>query len=328
MFVLSPHRPASSPLFAAALLALLTAPPALAQQVPDTTFAPPIASPAFAPGEGPVVLIDEGHHNFHTLGGRYAPFARLVERDGFVLRPHAGPFTRTALDSARVLVVANALAERNLEDWNLPVLPAFDTSEVHVVEGWVRDGGSLLLVADHLPFGGAAEGLAAAFGVLLSNDFAQDATGHMNFMLRRRDGLVHAHAVTDGRGPDERVDSVKVFTGEAFRTSVPVDTLLTMGPGSVLLLPEAAGQFSPLTPQIRADGMLVGAALTHGRGRVVVFGEAAMLTAQLAGPQRMPVGMNAPEAADHSRLVLNTVRWLAGVPGAPDAGPRGRRRGR
>ena len=28
-----------------------------------------------------MVLIDEGHHNFHTLGGRYAPFARLVERD-------------------------------------------------------------------------------------------------------------------------------------------------------------------------------------------------------------------------------------------------------
>jgi len=328
VFVLSPHRPASSPLFAAALLALLTAPPALAQQVPDTTFSPPIASPAFAPGEGPVVLIDEGHHNFHTLGGRYAPFARLVERDGFVLRPHAGPFTRTALDSARVLVVANALAERNLEDWNLPVLPAFDTSEVHVVEGWVRDGGSLLLVADHLPFGGAAEGLAAAFGVLLSNGFAQDASGHMNFMLRRSDRLLHAHPVTDGRGPGERVDSVAVYTGEAFRTTLPVDTLLVMESGSTLLLPEVAWQFSPLTPQIRADGMLVGAALTHGRGRVVVFGEAAMLTAQLAGPQRMPAGMNAPEAAHNSRLVLNTVRWLAGVTGPRDAGPRGQKRGR
>jgi hypothetical protein len=109
---------------------------------------------------------------------------------------------------------------------------------------------------------------------------------------------------------------------------VPVDTLLVMGPGSVLLLPEVAWQFSPLTPQLRADGMLVGVALTHGRGRVVVFGEAAMLTAQLAGPQRVPVGMNAPEAAHHPRLVLNAVRWLAGVTGAKDAGPRERRRGR
>ena len=328
MFVLPPRRSVLRTWLATALLALLIAAPALAQQVPDTTFSPPVASPAFAPGVGPVILIDEGHYNFHTLGGRFAPFARLVARDGFMPRPHAGPFTRAALDSARVLVISNALAERNVEAWHLPVSPAFDTSEVSVVEGWVRDGGSLLLVADHLPFGGAAADLAAAFGVLLSNGFAQDATGQMNFMLRRSDGLLHAHPVTDGRGPGERVDSVMVYTGEAFRASVPVDTLLVMESGSTLLLPEVAWQFSPLTPQIRADGMLVGAALTHGRGRVVVFGEAAMLTAQLAGPQRVPVGMNAPEAAHHSRLVLNTVRWLAGVTGAPEARPRERRRGR
>ena len=328
MPVLPPRRPAPCPWLPAALLTLLIAPAAPAQQVPDTTFSPPLASPAFAPGKGPVVLIDEGHFNFHTLGGRFAAFARLVARDGFVPRPHAGPFTRAALDSARVLVISNALAERNLDDWYLPVSSAFDTSEVRVVERWVRDGGSLLLVADHMPFGGAAEHLAAAFGVLLTNGFAQDPSGQTEFMLRRSDGLLHAHPVTDGRGPGERVDSVKVFTGEAFRASVPVDTLLVMAGGSIVLLPEVAWQFSPLTPQLRADGMLVGAALKHGRGRVVVFGEAAMLTAQLAGPQRVPVGMNAPEAAHHPRLVLNTVRWLAGVTGTPDTGPRERRHGR
>ncbi len=328
MSVSAPRRPALRPWFTAALLTILIATPALAQQVPDTAFSPPVPSPAFAPGAGPVVLIDEGHFNFHTLGGRFAPFARLVARDGFVPRPHAGPFTRAALDTARVLVISNALAERNLEAWHLPVSPAFDTSEVRIVEGWVRDGGSLLLVADHMPFGGAAEDLAAAFGVLLSNGFAQDAAGQMNFMLRRGDRSLHAHPVTDGRGPGERVDSVMVFTGQAFRTAVPVDTLLVMESGSLVLLPEVAWQFSPLTPQIRADGMLVGAALTHGRGRVVVFGEAAMLTAQLAGPQRVPVGMNSAEAPHNPRLVLNTVRWLAGVTGTPEAVSRERRRGR
>jgi hypothetical protein len=328
VFALPPRRHTLLPWSAAALLTGLVALPAFAQQVPDTTFAPPVASPAFAPGTGPVVLIDEGHHNFHSLGGRFAPFARLVARDGFVLRPHAGPFTRAALDSARVLVISNAIAERNLGAWHLPVWPAFDSTEVRVVEGWVRDGGSLLLVADHMPFGGAAENLAAAFGVLLSNGFARDATGQMDFVLRRGDGLLRAHPVTDGRGPGERVDSVKVFTGQAFRAAVPVDTLLAMGRGSIVLLPEVAWQFSPLTPQIQADGMLVGAALAHGRGRVVVFGEAAMLTAQLAGPQRVPVGMNAPEAAQHPRLVLNTVRWLAGVTPPSGPGPKtpGRRR--
>jgi len=323
-----PRRASPGPWFATTLLALLIAHPAPAQQVPDTTFSPPVPSPAFAPGTGPVVLIDEGHHDFHTIGGRFAPFARLLARDGFVPRPHAGRFTRAALDSARVLVVSNALAERNEEDWYRPVLSAFDTAEVRTLEGWVRDGGALLLVADHMPFGGAAAELAAAFGVLLTDGFAQDAAEQMNFVLRRRDGSLRSHPVTDGHGPDERVDSVAVYTGEAFRTAMPVDTLLLVAPGGSVLLPQVAWEFSPLTPRIRSDGMLVGAALRHGRGRVVVFGEAAMLTAQLAGPQRRPVGMNAPEAAHHPRLVLNTLRWLAGVTGPAAPAPRGPRRGR
>jgi hypothetical protein len=316
------RRPAlhRGPAFVLLLLAL--APAALAQQVPDTTFAPPVVSPAFAPGAGPVVLIDEGHFDFHTLGGRFAPFARLVARDGFVTRAHAGRLTRAALDGARVLVVSNALAERNVDAWQLPVESAFDTAEVRAVEGWVRDGGALLLVADHMPFGGAAQELAAAFGVFLSNGFAQDASGQFDYTVHRADGRLRAHPVTDGRGPDERVDSVRVFTGQAFRSALPVDTLMLVGPGSTLLLPQVAWQFSTLTPQLRADGMMVGAALEHGRGRVVVFGEAAMLTAQLAGPQHFPVGMNSPQAPHNARLVLNAVRWLAGVTGAPGAAAR------
>ena len=80
-----------------------------------------------------------------------------------------------------------------------------------------------------------------------------------------------------------------------------VDQTHISRPGGTALLPTVAWEFSPLTPSLHTDGMMVGAALHHGRGRVVVFSEAAMLTAQLAGPQRMPVGMNAPEATHHSR---------------------------
>ena len=204
------------------------------------------------------------------------------------MRPHGGRLTSAGLDSARVLVIANAVEARNTANWHLPIWPAFDTTEVRVVEQWVRDGGSLLLVADHMPFGGAAEDLAAAFGIMMTDGFANDATGQSEFFFRRSDGLLRAHPITDGRGPEERVDSVKVFTGQAFRAVRPVDTLMVLGRGALLLLPEVAWRFSELTPNMRADGMLMGAALTHRRGRVVVFGEAAMLTAQLAGPQRGP----------------------------------------
>jgi hypothetical protein len=56
-----------------------------------------------------------------------------------------------------------------------------------------------------------------------------------------------------------------------------------------------------------------------GRGRVAVFGEAAMFTAQLAGPERTPVGMNDPAAARNAQLLLNLMRWLAGAEGGEAA---------
>jgi hypothetical protein len=176
-----------------------------------------------------------------------------------------------------------------------------------------------------MPFGGAAEDLAAAFGVVTTNGFANDPAGESEFQFRRGDRGLRAHAITDGHGPADRVDSVKVFTGQAFRSVLPVDTLLALPPGSFVTFPVVAWQFSELTPNMRADGMMMGAALAHGRGRVVVFGEAAMLTAQLAGPQRAKVGMNSPEAPDHARFVLNTLRWLAADP-VPPGGRVGARR--
>lgn len=59
--------------------------------------------------------------------------------------------------------------------------------------------------------------------------------------------------------------------------------------------------------------MLQGAVLRFGRGRVALFGEAAMFTAQLAGPTRKPVGMNAPEAGQNAQFVLNLLHWLSGL---------------
>ncbi len=49
------------------------------------------------------------------------------------------------------------------------------------------------------------------------------------------------------------------------------------------------------------------------RGRLAVFGEAAMFSAQLSGPDRRPMGMNAPVARDNYRYVLNILHWLSGA---------------
>jgi hypothetical protein len=82
--------------------------------------------------------------------------------------------------------------------------------------------------------------------------------------------------------------------------------------GSRLLLPEVAFQFSERTPRIPAANLLQGALVHHGRGKVAVLGEAAMLTAQVAGPDKRPMGMNAPGARENVRFALNLLHWLSG----------------
>lgn len=283
-----------------------------AQQVADTSFRPVIHAPAFAPGHGPLVLLDEAHTNFHTVNGRYAPFVRLLERDGFVVRPNRLRFSRAALDSARVLVIANALAKVNETNWRLPNPSAFEPDEIAAVRDWVRAGGSLLLIADHMPMAGAAEALAYEFGVVFSNGFATDSSGGTGpVRFRASDATLGRHKILKGRSSFERIDSVTSFTGSAFRVITGGATPLMVLPrGTTVLLPQVAWQFSDSTPRVRGDWMLQGAAMDFGRGRVVVLGEAAMLSAQIAGPQRTPMGMNAPVAVQNAQFTLNTLHWL------------------
>lgn len=297
----------------AAIVLAMTA-PAAAQQVPDSAFAPAIARPAFADGAGPLVLVDEAHTNFHTTDGRYYAFAQLLRRDGYVVRGLREPFTRQSLAGARVLVIANALHASNDQSWALPTPSAFTPQEIAAVEAWVREGGSLLLIADHMPFPGAAADLAAAFGVTMGNGFAYDSAEDSRMRFARSDGSLADHPVARGRGADERVDSVFAFTGQAFRvTAAGAEPLMTLGRGSVLLLPQVAWQFSAETPRENVAGQLQGAVLRHGRGRVAVFGEAAMFSAQRAGPQRQPMGMNDPRAPQNVQFLLNVMHWLTGV---------------
>ena len=51
--------------------------------------------------------------------------------------------------------------------------------------------------------------------------------------------------------------------------------------------------------------------MTVGKGRLAIFGEAAMFTAQLAGPARSPAGFNHPAASENAQFVLNVMHWLA-----------------
>lgn len=73
-----------------------------------------------------------------------------------------------------------------------------------------------------------------------------------------------------------------------------------------------AWEFSESTPRVSAANLLQGVLVRHGRGRVAAFGEAAMFSAQLAGPQQVPAGMNDPAAGQNYRFALNLMLWLSG----------------
>lgn len=261
------------------------------------------------------MLLDEAHFNFHRVDGRYAPFAGLLRRDGFLVDPLRQKFTGVSLSSAKVLVIANAMAERNKDgDWTLPTPSAFAREEIEAVRQWVASGGSLFLIADHMPFGGAAADLASAFGIYMTNGYATDRTCSADeFLFQRNDGSVSNHPITRGRNAEERVDRVTSFTGQAFRADGRVSPLLVLAPETVLLFPSKAWEFSEATPRMPADGLLQGAAITFGRGRVAVFGEAAMFSAQVSGAERRPMGMNAPAATQNAQFLLNVMHWLAGL---------------
>jgi hypothetical protein len=306
----------------AATVAVLLATSARAQQVPDTAFKPPIARPAYASGKGPRVVIDGGHHNFHTVDGRYAPFANLLRRDGYRVTGSTTAFTADALKAADVLVIANALAAVNDEaggNWTLPTPPAFTADEIAVVQHWVEAGGALLLIVDHMPMPGAAGDLARAFGIEFSNGFAgvKDETGLGPITFTTTAGTLKKGPWSEGRSTDERVDTVVTFTGSAFYPGPKVTPVLVFPDGFVSLTPQAAWQFAPQTPRVPVTGWCQGAVLAAGKGRVAVFGEAAMFTAQLAGPAKTPMGMNAPVAKKNYQFLLNVVHWLSTAPGMP-----------
>ena len=288
--------------------------PASAQQIADTAFRPDVGPPTFTTDQGPRLAIDEGHRNFHTAGGRYRAFADLARRDGYRVRPLSGILSEVTLGSIDVLVIANALHPDNEENWTLPVASAFSPAEIAAVRGWVERGGALLLIADHMPFAGAAADLAAAFGFELSNGFALDTVRRDAAMVfRRSDTSLATNAITAGRGPAERVDSVVTFTGSAFRSPTDAIPLLTLRTSVVSLEPDTAWQFAESTPRVPVGGWWQGAVARYGRGRIAVFGEAAMFSAQLAGPDGTPMGMNVPAADRNAQFALNVLHWMSGL---------------
>ncbi|MEM7373122.1 MAG: DUF4350 domain-containing protein [Bacteroidota bacterium] len=282
----------------------------LAQQVADTSYQPPILQPAYDPGLGPLVFIDEGHHNFHTKEGRYKAFANLLERDGYQVESYTGEFELETLSRGKILVISNALNVRNVQDWYLPTPSAFHPAEISVLEQWVKAGGSLFLIADHMPLAGAAADLAEAFGYTFTNGFVFDTVSNGPGIFHRQDSSLRSNKITNGCNSSEKIEKIATFTGQAFQIPEQAESILVFGEQYVNLLPDTAWVFTERTRRLPAQDWHQGAYQQYSKGKLAVFGEAAMFSAQLAGPQQRKAGMNNPIAPENFQLLLNIIHWL------------------
>lgn len=294
------------------------------RQAADRSFDATVENPEFRKLR-PRVLFDQAHNNIHTMNGTYKPFMDLIVNDGFNVYTNGDIFTGGTLKGYDILVISNPKGREKKYD------PAFTEEECSAVEAWVRRGGNLLLIADHHPIGSAAEILSKKFGVSMSKGFTNDSLhcdtasvtksavdGKSQLVFSRAGGSLGDHPITQGRDSTERIDRIMTFTGQSLagpEGSVPFLTLSSSAydvvPDSIWDEPEMiffTNTFTRFADPVSAEGRSQGIALGFGKGRVVVLGEAAMLTAQKFKDEQF--GMQVP-GIDNKQLAMNIMRWLA-----------------
>jgi hypothetical protein len=263
----------------------------------------------------PRVTIDRAHHNAHTARGKYRPFAEMLRMDGCEVSSGKRGFSAGSLKHTDVLVIVNAAGAGHpqLFGINLPFSehgrredPAFTDDEIEAVQTWVRNGGSLLLIADHSPFGSAASAMALAFGVHMHKGFTEipeEPSDPMEFSIENK--RLTVNPITEGIDSTTRVSRVLTFTGQSLDGPADATVLLALPDKAIEYMPQ--GGEGKVEMKEEKAGRAQGLAFDYGKGRVVVLGEAAMLTAQVYKDDHF--GMNSL-GCDNQQFALNIVHWL------------------
>jgi hypothetical protein len=292
------------------LLLIVVGVTAHSQHIADPHFNAKVEKPAFTKNF-PRVLFDEAHFNSDTTNGRYKPFADLLFNDGYHLVVNRQPFTKETLKTFKILVIVNPLGAEEMEDEGAEG-PAFTNEECDAVSDWVRSGGALLFVADQAPFGSAATVLAKRLEVDMSKGYTTDpanADKELNdpsvIVYSRENQLLAEHAITNGRSDAERVNRIIIFNGQSLKGPTASEVFLKLADTAV---DNVASPGKSSSSAGRAQGI----AYRLGKGRVVVLGDAAMLSAQITGSDNQPFGMNIPDI-DNRQLALNIMHWLSGL---------------
>ena len=285
----------------------------------DPDFDTRVAQPAYS-GNGPAVLFDDAHLSAHAPEAGYKPLLDLIRNDGYQVQILQEPITAARLADVAVLLIVCPRGKNDAGDE-----PAYTAAEIDAIYGWVRGGGSLLLITDHWPYGPAVAALGERFGVHMSGGFTQDPEnfeaplGDSNLVFSRANGLLGEHPITLGRSDAERIERVVTFTGQSL--------LAPEGGAEIIMaLADTATDRPPGVPVVEKDGGDVRVSMEYGetysaagraqglaleveKGRVVVLGESGMLRAH-HDRDGNAVGMNY-SGFDNRQLALNIMHWLS-----------------
>jgi len=283
------------------------------QQLKDSLFVGNIKNPSFTLGEGPLIVLDESHHNGIQMNTGFKSLNDALIKEGFRIKTISDSISKGILEKADILVIIDALAEQNVDHWELPTPSPFSEKEMDLIKNWVLDGGSLLLVADHMPFAGASSKLANKFGVNFINGFAIDSLGWDVNKFKREDHSLKEHPITNGNNIDEEISEISTYFGQGFSTTSKtlIPLMVFQGENVVIYQPRKAWRFNEDTSVIPAKGLFQGLAGVFGQGRIVILGDSSLMSAHLIGKKARRIGINSVETKDNIQFVLNIFHWLS-----------------
>lgn len=292
-------------------------------QQADTAYVPRVTTPMWT-GRGPTVAIDDAHWNSYTATRGYSPLTKLLQTDRYTVIESGSAASPDVLAKAKVVIIANALGFRGvvrqvgqLARINLNGLAAdaFSDPEVEQLDAWVQNGGSLLIAADPTPAGRAIRSLAERFGVRMRDAMVFDPEhseeDDQTIIIFTREGRTLAqHPIAGAPGTAGSVDRVVTFGGQALEGPVHATGLLVLA-GTAYELDRPNGTADDRRP---VPGLAHALALHHGRGKVVVLGDADLITSRVraVGPGNERIGLQWRNG-DNEMFTRRMMGWLAGA---------------
>ena len=118
------------------------------------------------------------------------------------------------------------------------------------------------------------------------------------------------YALYAQRLKNESVDSIRAFGGSGFLIPPDAFSILTFDSTYYQWEANADGDKKPVEPY-SIKGYSQGAFKEFGKGKIIVFSEAMMFTAQsAAGLSWIKMGMNSSTCPNNYKLFLNIIHWL------------------